>query len=171
VCYGFKNLKFINNNKFINNYKYRRYLSIKSLNISWNQTLRFNRYKLSVQLPPSWDVIIFQNPSDKARLIIYLYSNKYTLNFPLLFKFSTVSFDLFEKTLALNFKYKESFFFLFFHFLKNILHGFTKFFFRKIKFKGKGYYIYKNKRLTVTPQFGYAHRIYVYAYLVNVFFF
>jgi ribosomal protein L6P/L9E len=30
-------------------------------------------------------------------------------------------------------------------------------FFKKIKFKGKGYYIYKNKRNTVALQFGYSH--------------
>jgi len=37
-------------------------------------------------------------------------------------------------------------------------------FFKKLKFRGKGYYIYKNRRNTITPQFGYAHRIYVYSY-------
>jgi ribosomal protein L6P/L9E len=41
-------------------------------------------------------------------------------------------------------------------------------FFLKIKFKGKGYYIYKNKRNTITPQFGYSHRLYLYAYFVSV---
>jgi ribosomal protein L6P/L9E len=38
----------------------------------------------------------------------------------------------------------------------------------KIRFKGKGYYIYKNYRNTVAPQFGYAHRVYVYAQAVSV---
>ena len=41
---------------------------------------------------------------------------------------------------------------------------FTSFFFIKIKFRGKGYYIYKNKRNTIAPQFGYAHRIYIYSF-------
>ena len=36
--------------------------------------------------------------------------------------------------------------------------------FLKIKFKGKGYYLYKGKRNTITPQFGYSHRIYMYNY-------
>ena len=34
----------------------------------------------------------------------------------------------------------------------------------KLKFKGKGYYIFKNQRNTITPQFGFSHRIYVYSY-------
>jgi ribosomal protein L6P/L9E len=38
----------------------------------------------------------------------------------------------------------------------------------KLKFKGKGYYVYKNKRNTITPQFGYAHRLYLYSYFVSV---
>ena len=45
---------------------------------------------------------------------------------------------------------------------------FYKLFFIKLKFKGKGYYLYKNIRNTVTPQFGYAHRIYKYSYYVSV---
>ena len=42
----------------------------------------------------------------------------------------------------------------------------TSFF--KVKFKGKGYYLYKNSRNTITPQFGYAHRIYFYSYFASV---
>ena len=38
----------------------------------------------------------------------------------------------------------------------------------KLKFKGKGYYIYKNSRNTITPQFGHSHRIYIYAYFLSV---
>jgi len=45
---------------------------------------------------------------------------------------------------------------------------FTKPIFLKIKFKGKGYYIYKNKRNTITPQFNYAHRLYLYSYFISV---
>jgi len=34
--------------------------------------------------------------------------------------------------------------------------------------KGKGYYIYKNYRNTIAPQFGFAHRVYVYAQAASV---
>lgn len=34
---------------------------------------------------------------------------------------------------------------------------FTKLFFKKLKFKGKGYYIYKTRRNTIAFQFGYSH--------------
>ena len=40
--------------------------------------------------------------------------------------------------------------------------------FLKVRFKGKGYYIFKNKRQTITPQFGHSHRLYLYSYFVSV---
>jgi len=52
--------------------------------------------------------------------------------------------------------------------LRNLFSTLNKPLFLKLKFKGKGYYIYKNRRNTITPQFGYAHRIYIYAYFVTV---
>jgi len=41
-------------------------------------------------------------------------------------------------------------------------------YFKKLKLKGKGYYIYKNFRNTIAPQFGYAHKRYIYSYLLFV---
>ena len=41
-------------------------------------------------------------------------------------------------------------------------------FFTKMKFKGKGYYVYKNYRNTIAPKFGYYHRVYVYAFNISV---
>ena len=52
--------------------------------------------------------------------------------------------------------------------LNLVFSAFYRPFFRKVKFKGKGYYIYKNKRNTITPQFGYSHRLYLYSYFVSV---
>lgn len=52
--------------------------------------------------------------------------------------------------------------------LNNLLFLFSSFFFHKIKFKGKGYYIYKNFRNTIAPQFGYYHKIYIYSFFNKV---
>ena len=40
--------------------------------------------------------------------------------------------------------------------------------FIRMKFRGKGYYIYKTLRNTIAPNFGYAHRVYIYAYFVSL---
>lgn len=53
-------------------------------------------------------------------------------------------------------------------FFREMFLCFNRPFFLKIKFKGKGYYIYKNMRNTITPQFGYAHRIYKYTFYTSV---
>jgi len=52
--------------------------------------------------------------------------------------------------------------------LNDLVSSFSRVFFIKLKFKGKGYYLYKNARNTITPQFGYAHRIYKYNYTTSV---
>ena len=52
--------------------------------------------------------------------------------------------------------------------VNTILYLFYSFLFIKLKFKGKGYYIYKNYRNTIAPQFGYYHRIYIYSFFNKV---
>jgi ribosomal protein L6P/L9E len=51
---------------------------------------------------------------------------------------------------------------------RNIFYSFAQVFFKKIKFKGKGYYIYKNYRNTIAMQFGYSHRLRVYSYFLSI---
>ena len=43
-----------------------------------------------------------------------------------------------------------------------LIESFYKINFLKIMFKGKGYYIYKNKRNTVAAQLNYSHCTYIY---------
>jgi ribosomal protein L6P/L9E len=57
---------------------------------------------------------------------------------------------------------------LFLNFFKSIFFSFSKIFFKKLKFKGKGFYIYKNTRNTTALQFGYSHLIYLYSFFINV---
>ena len=48
--------------------------------------------------------------------------------------------------------------------MNGVLYNFSLINFIKLKFTGKGYYIYKNLRNTVAPQFGYSHRLYIYSF-------
>lgn len=66
--------------------------------------------------------------------------------------------------------YTNNFFRLYFTELNQVFASFHRPFFKKVKFRGKGYYIYKNKRNTITPQFGYSHRLYLYSYFSSVIF-
>ena len=57
---------------------------------------------------------------------------------------------------------------LFWHKLRHLFISFLKPFLLKLKFKGKGYYVFKGMRSTITPQFGFAHRRYFYSISVRV---
>jgi ribosomal protein L6P/L9E len=46
--------------------------------------------------------------------------------------------------------------------------SFSKIYFKKLKFRGKGYYIYKNYRNTVAPQFGYSHMNRIFGYQISL---
>ena len=52
--------------------------------------------------------------------------------------------------------------------LSDCLSRFSRPFFLKVRFKGKGYYMYKTQRNTIAPQMGYAHRVYVYSSAITV---
>jgi large subunit ribosomal protein L6 len=99
-----------------------------------------------------------------------IYSDIYFILIPIFTPSNNVFYDyttnqVFIKTLYIN-NFTNTY--------ANILREFFKIFikpnFKKIKFKGKGYYIYKNYRNTITPQFGYSHRLYIYAFYTNVLF-
>ena len=67
----------------------------------------------------------------------------------------------------INSFFKNNFYNLFWYYINLIYFQFSKIFFKKIKFKGKGYYAYKNYRNTFALQFGYSHIIRLYFYSIN----
>lgn len=79
-----------------------------------------------------------------------------------------LSFDPNVSAFVFHALYFYSTYQLFINNLDLVFSSFYKPAFRKIKFKGKGYYIYKNFRNTITPQFGYSHRLYLYSHFVSV---
>ena len=68
----------------------------------------------------------------------------------------------------LHFKNWESFFPIFSKTLKTLSRTFSLPLFFKLKFKGKGYYVFKNKRNTISPQFGFSHRLHLYSFSLSV---
>jgi ribosomal protein L6P/L9E len=69
--------------------------------------------------------------------------------------------------IGLEFFYRNKFHGLFYTFFKRVFFQFTQIFFKKIKFKGKGYYSYKNYRNSFAMQFGYSHIVRRYFYFIN----
>lgn len=78
------------------------------------------------------------------------------------------NYDFLLNTLIFSFYFKNNFYSLFWSYFKFLFYSFSKIFFKKLKFKGKGYYIYKNLRNTIALQFGYSHLYYLYSFNVTV---
>jgi ribosomal protein L6P/L9E len=77
-------------------------------------------------------------------------------------------FDKNSRQLIFKPHYLNNYYSTYLSLLGKLFNVFLKPYFTKIQFKGKGYYIYKNYRNTITPQFGYSHRLYLYSYLQYV---
>jgi hypothetical protein len=80
----------------------------------------------------------------------------------------TVYADHYTSSIGFRLNCRPAYVNLFYRKFKRLLRLFYLPFFFKLKFKGKGYYVYKNKRNTITPQFGFSHRNYVYSASINV---
>lgn len=154
-----KALNMISNKKKLSNFKFKHNCFIKD-----------NRYplyskKLFFNFNGYWDFVLYTK--DK-QLSLYVYSNIYYFRLAIPNNISRVNFNKNTSILSLENLYPNNFYNMYWSYLNHIFSTLNKPFFVKLKFKGKGYYIYKNKRNTITPQFGYAHRIYLYAYFLTV---
>ena len=136
---------------------------------SWNikRSVQINKQTFYVYKPSGWDALVVNSRSTNARVIFFSSPNYYfKLGIP--FNIPRILFDSNASVFILHTTYINNNYRLFLGQIDLVFSAFYRPYFRKIKFKGKGYYIYKNKRNTITPQFGYSHRLYLYSYFVSV---
>jgi hypothetical protein len=164
MWYGFSTKRYTNRPCLIRK-KYHK-LS-KRYSRPFNFALQLSRQNFRVLKPFGWTLLILRHKNLYTKNLIS-FSDTYFVKLPLPSTQANLSFDLNTGILKLNTLYRNNSYRLFFTVLKNTLKLFYCPLFLKLKFKGKGYYIYKNKRSTITPQFGYAHRLYLYSYFVSV---
>jgi len=140
---------------------------VKTKNLNWQikSRLHVNYYSHYLHLPFLWNLVILRKLQTSN---MYLYSNTYFVNLPLPTIFQNYHFDINTNIISFTNIYDNNYSNIYFHYLKRLISLCNSPHFIKIKFKGKGYYIYKNKRSTITPQFGFAHRHYIYASQVSV---
>jgi ribosomal protein L6P/L9E len=114
-------------------------------------------------------MIIFKfKNKNKFYLFSYLYSSTYFFYLPLVQNFLNLYYDKQIKVLSISSLFINNFFSIYWTFIKKIFLSFSKIFFKKLKFKGKGYYIYKSYRNTIGTQFGYSHMTRLFGYLVSL---
>lgn len=118
-------------------------------------------------IPSMWDVF-FVKHSNNNFVTVMLFSNFYSFKFYFNNTIAKLKYDKNASSIVLwsTFLHNSSAGYI--TRFREILFSFSRPVFKKVKFKGKGYYLYKNYRNTITPQFGYAHRIYFYSYFASV---
>lgn len=139
--------------------------------------LNMTQRKFYFYIPAFWEILFIQpnvynfveSTDARRQPYLFLYSTQYFFKlilpkyFLLLYfcKYSRVVTFFVRTTLNSGFP-------LYLWMASTTLYSFSKPLFLRIKFKGKGYYIFKTLRNTIAPQFGYAHRIYIYALFLSV---
>lgn len=155
--------KFLQNTANRLNWKDRRH-SFKLERVRFYPAINY-----TFQIPLSWDLVVLKSLTTRyAGPTFYLYNGTYFINFVLTLTNTQFTYD--RQTNSLVFQKFDSCA-TYFSLIKSFTELFLKFdrpFFLKIKFKGKGYYLYKNSRNTIAPQFGYAHRVYIYSFANSV---
>lgn len=133
-----------------------------------NNCINLNFYKINFYLPFQWNFLLIRKKTFSFIFYLYFYSPVYFFILPFFNKFVFFFYDKNINNLSFNFFFKNNFSSIFWNLFKIIFYSFSKIFFKKLKFKGKGYYIYKNIRNTIALQFGYSHLFYLYSFYLSV---
>ena len=122
-----------------------------------------------IRVPLGWKFVALSSRYDSSRICkLYLYRHNYFLNFILPPYATTWSYDSQTNTFSVTLPHYSYCYHYYLRSLNELFARFLRPYFLKVRFQGKGYYMYKNKRNTIAPQFGYAHRVYVYAQATSV---
>lgn len=161
-------LKFTRSNKHLWN-RQSQNLNYKIKKYGFDKTLKkqVNKQSFLLYKPSNWEVILLKSKTNNNKIVVF-YSNIYFFKLSLPGICNEITFDENTNTVLLHTMYINNYYRLFWSTLVNTFYALTRPVFKKIKFKGKGYYIYKNLRGTITPQFGYSHRLYVYSFFTSV---
>ena len=103
-----------------------------------------------------------------SNLVLAALSEIYYFKVPLPKRITGYGINTQTNSLLLHFKNWGSFLPLFSKSLSELFRLFSLPLFFKLKFKGKGYYVFKNKRNTISPQFGFSHRLHLYSFSLVV---
>lgn len=152
---------YIKNCKRSANYKLKRSI------ISSNHYVFYNYKEYLVYVPPSWSSLVIFSKSQNAT-IFYLASDTYYVRFAMKSSYSNFYFNNWSNVFLFKLLYANYCYSSFFSLFQACAKLFYSPSFKKLKFKGKGYYLYKGDRNTIAPQFGYSHRLYVYSYFTHL---
>ena len=167
LWYGFGVRK--NLTQALRNTKFNHNLRVKNLALSLNLRVNMNYQGLTFYVPSNWPVLLLQPKNNRSPYnVIYAFSNVYYFKFPLPTQHLGMIISPQVQSVYFYRYISNAYFLTFMNLFYKLLFSFFRIFFNKLKIVGKGYYIYKNFRNTVTPTFGHAHRLYFYSYFLSV---
>lgn len=128
--------------------------------------------KIYFYVPAVWSLLLINAVATsrlRAPAHLYLFSETYFFKIPVTTDHVLTCYDGNTRVLSLQYRFITTFFGVFWKWCGWVFKAFSSVVFRKLKLRGKGYYIYKNIRNTIAPQLGYSHmmRFYAYATLVK----
>ena len=127
--------------------------------------------KIYFYVPAAWSLLLVNaTVATRAHPLtnLYLFSETYFFKIPTAAEHILMYYDNATRILSLQYRFITAFFGVFWKWCGWVFRAFSSVFFRKLKLRGKGYYIYKNIRNTIAPQLGYSHMTRFYAYAVFV---
>lgn len=124
-------------------------------------------YLFLLSIPYNYKTIIIKNSTINISYL-YLWSQLYFIKIPINNKFIKPYFSNNTHSIILKTNYITPYTKTYFSVLNKVIKPLISPFFTKIQFKGKGYYLYKSYRHTITPQFGYSHRLYLYTFFLFI---
>nr|YP_010049534.1 ribosomal protein L6 [Strombidium cf. sulcatum]QPL15939.1 ribosomal protein L6 [Strombidium cf. sulcatum] len=165
LLYGLKSKIRVNFNRNKRKYKYS-IIRRNNLDNVFSKSNK-NRFKYIVSVPLNWKIYVIYNKLFNMYVIL-LVSPLYYYKFAVLNTFSYCLVDENSHSIVIYSLFSNTYSKLFLNFVSNVLLSVNTPNFLKVTFRGKGYYLYKNKRNTITPQFNYSHRLYLYTYFISV---
>jgi len=124
--------------------------------------MRVSSTYIKLYVPQSLKLIV-RHKNTFNEYTVVAYNNSLIFSLALPSNACNLLFDKNTKVLSIKFLLVSSYLKLYFSRLGELLKVPFRLGFTRVKFKGKGYYIYKSVRNTLSPQFGYSHRLYVYS--------
>lgn len=127
-----------------------------------------NNFRLYLYIPFLWNFFLTEKIFNNNVKNVFIFCDSYFFSIPIVSKNSNIKFFQTSRTLKFYFKTYNTVLYKSWKMLQDVFFSFSKIFFKKLKFKGKGHYIYKNKRNTIALKMGYSHLIRLYAFTVHM---
>lgn len=145
-------------------------LNLRRKRLAWDLPRRrtLDWAQAAFNMPSNWRAAVLTSGSSPAeKNLVYLYNDLYYFKVALPSPVIWWAFDSTAGVFHQKMLLQRNFFSFYRGWLKTVSRSFQAPFFQKLKIRGKGYYVYRNFRNTITHQLGHSHRTYIYSYFIR----